>query len=147
MEFLTINMDLLHRDPNTYQNYASNFSDRANSYAFKTRSQNLCVVNLKINHWSQFYVENAYSITISRKSIYPSTTQILLTINVNTWLQSCELSTPLPQDAILFAMSTGQYSSPLINVSNRTQSTLLQPRELSTPLPQDAILFALSTGQ
>jgi len=45
---------------------------------------------------------------ISRTRIYPGTTQILLTINVNTRLQSCELSTPLPLGAILLAMLTRQ---------------------------------------
>ena len=33
-------------------------------------------------------VVNAYSITVSRTRIYPSTTQILLTINVNHWARS-----------------------------------------------------------
>ena len=41
-----------------------------------------------------------FSITVSRTYVYPGTTQILLTINVKTWLQSRELSTPLPLGAI-----------------------------------------------
>ena len=42
------------------------------------------------------------SIKVSRKRIYPGTTQILLSINVNTQLQSLSfnLSTPLPPDSI-----------------------------------------------
>ena len=46
-------------------------------------------------------VVNAYSITASRTHIYPGSTQFLLTININTWLQSPELSRPLSLGVIL----------------------------------------------
>ena len=45
-----------------------------------------------------------YSITVSRTSIYPGRIHILLTINVNTRLQSRELSPPLPLGAISLAI-------------------------------------------
>ena len=50
------------------------------------------------------------------KSIYPGTTQFLLTININTWLQSCELSTPLPLGAILLAIGV------VMNISYKSSS-------------------------
>ena len=42
----------------------------------------------------------SFSITVSRTYFYSGTTQIFLTINVKTCLQSRELSTPLPLGAI-----------------------------------------------
>ena len=54
MEILTVNVDILHRDPNTYQKYASNFKNGTTATPLRPEVRT-CVVNLKINHWSQFY--------------------------------------------------------------------------------------------
>ena len=74
-----------------------------------------------------------YSINCSRTRIYPGTTKIFLTINVNTGLHSCELLTPLPLGGISLA-------------STRTQSTRLQSHDLSTLLPGGAILLAINVN-
>ena len=66
------------------------------TYWFKSESGVLYILRLIIS----MAVENAYSITVSLTRFYPGTTQILLTINVNTRLQFHELSAPLPLGAI-----------------------------------------------
>ena len=67
-----------------------------------------------------------YFSIISRTRIYPGTTQILLTINVNTWLQSRELLMPLPLGPISLAIDVNtDTSKQSINGSTRTQSTQL----------------------
>ena len=65
------------------------------TYWFKSEIGVLYILRLIIS----MAVENAYSITVSLTRFYPGPTQILLTINVNTRLQSHELSTPLPLGA------------------------------------------------
>ena len=49
MEILTVNVDILHRDPNTYQKYASNFKNGTTGTPLRPEVRT-CVVNLKINH-------------------------------------------------------------------------------------------------
>ena len=57
-------------------------------------------------------------------SSHPGTTQILLTINVNTRLQSCDLS--------------------MSQLGHNPHSIRLQSHEISTPLPLGAILLAFN---
>ena len=56
-----------------------------------------------------------YSIIVSLTRIFPGTTQILFTINVNTRLQSHDLSTPLPLGAYLLSYPCQQGHQQLIN--------------------------------
>ena len=56
-----------------------------------------------------------YSIIVSLTRIFPGTTQILFTININTRLQSHDLSTPLPLGAYLLSYPCQQGHQQLIN--------------------------------
>ena len=93
-----------------------------------------------------------YSIKVSRKRIYPGTTQILLSINVNTQLQSLfrKLSTPLPPEAIFSSyVSTRtryqcQQGQELLIDQCLDQDTIHMAtisRELSMPLPLGVISY------
>ena len=82
--------------------------------------------------WYRRVVNTLLYITVSLTRIYPGTTQILLTINVNTWLQSRELSTPLQRGRsrwLLMSTQTQAIDRPMPQLC--TRSTQLQSCALS----------------